>query len=384
MTRPFGRGSVSIREEHGKQRSRNNPKRHNRTSSKPVVSDRSSIVHGQRPERIDRGQKNTEPVGPGKSRDRKFKTRSALAKAAMDALSTCALAQHEWLAAKSRLDRHRSHFFFHLSRLHHRDGVPGAAVEEAAVGTFAKALLAADAENGIDRDTAERRAVLVGHPEHAVFHRTIFHARRRAGAAGATFCDHSEFFRFLLARRGQALGFRLPLHLVGNHTDSSRGSGCSRHGVDYNPDSAIFSILLMPIVQYTRLEVRRDSTPTSGTKPANGNRQLCYLAVFLAWLNRRLLSMVRPHKVAAHNCRRRVHRGGLLPASFPLDRHLRLSSGQCPFFSKEPPTASKEQPKPHGTVRLRSLATFPLRQFCYSEPLQRSTPWQEKVSIEFS
>src|SRR5580692_381928 len=56
----------------------------------------------------------------------------------------------------------------------------------------------------------------------------------------------------------------------------------------------------------------------SGTKPTNGNSHLySYLAVFLVWLKRRLLSMVRPHVVAAHICRGRVHRDGLLPASFP-------------------------------------------------------------------
>jgi len=86
---------------------------------------------------------------------------------------------------------------FHFGGFYHRDCIPGAAVEEAAVGTFAEALFAADAENGIDRDAAEWSAVFVRDPEHAVFHRTVFHARRRAGASGATFGDDGEFLRLL-------------------------------------------------------------------------------------------------------------------------------------------------------------------------------------------
>ena len=138
-------------------------------------------------------------------------------------------------------DRHCADFFFYFHRVNHGDGVPRAAIEEAAVGAFAQALLAADAENGIDRDAAERRIVFVRHPEHAVFYRTIFHAGGRAGTSGATLCDDGQLFRFLLARCGQALGFRFPFHLVGNHADSFDGAGCRRHARHYNPNSLFFS-----------------------------------------------------------------------------------------------------------------------------------------------
>src|SRR6267154_6482002 len=90
--------------------------------------------------------------------------------------------------------RHRPDFFFHFRNVDHHDGIPRAAVEKASIGPFAEALLAADAENGIDRDAAERSTVFVGHPKHAVFHRTIFHASRRARASRATLSNHRQFF----------------------------------------------------------------------------------------------------------------------------------------------------------------------------------------------
>jgi len=74
------------------------------------------------------------------------------------------------------LNRHDADFFFDVGGFDHDDGVPGAAVEEAAFGAFADAFLAADAEDGIDLDAAERWMVFVGDPKHAVFNGAIFHA----------------------------------------------------------------------------------------------------------------------------------------------------------------------------------------------------------------
>src|ERR1700722_6057118 len=85
-------------------------------------------------------------------------------------------AKSQWLTAKSCSNCHRPDFFFHLNCIHHPDGVPRTAIQKATVRTLAEALLAADAQDGIDCDAAKRRAVFVRHPEHAVFHRTIFHA----------------------------------------------------------------------------------------------------------------------------------------------------------------------------------------------------------------
>lgn len=76
------------------------------------------------------------------------------------------------------LVRHRPDFFFDFRDIHHDDGIPRAAVQEAAVRTFTEALLAADAQNRINLDAPERRVVLVRHPEHAILDRAILHARR--------------------------------------------------------------------------------------------------------------------------------------------------------------------------------------------------------------
>src|SRR3984957_12594136 len=76
--------------------------------------------------------------------------------------------QNGSLLAVGFLNRHRPNFFFHFNYIDHHDRVPGAAVEECAVGAFAEALLAADTQDGIDCDAAKRRGVFVRHPEHAV------------------------------------------------------------------------------------------------------------------------------------------------------------------------------------------------------------------------
>src|SRR5690242_11640006 len=100
---------------------------------------------------------------------------------------------------------------------HHFDGVPGAAIEKRAVGTFAGALLAADAEKRIDFDAPERRMIYVGNPIHAVGHRAVGHASGRTRAAGAALGDDGQFLGTLLARRSDALGLGLQLHDIGEH-----------------------------------------------------------------------------------------------------------------------------------------------------------------------
>ena len=115
---------------------------------------------------------------------------------------------------QSSVDRsvgHGADFFFHFRGFHHDDGVPGAAVEEAAIGPLAETLLAADAKNRIDLNAAEGRMILVGNPEHAVFNGAIFNAGRGAGATGAAFGDDGEFLGLFLARRGDAFGAWLVL-----------------------------------------------------------------------------------------------------------------------------------------------------------------------------
>ena len=93
----------------------------------------------------------------------------------------------------------------------HFDGVPGAAVEEGAVGAFGGTLLTADAELGIDFDAAEGRVVLIGDPVHAVGDGAIGDAGGRARAARAALGDDGELLGLLLARRLDALGLGLAL-----------------------------------------------------------------------------------------------------------------------------------------------------------------------------
>src|SRR4051812_5234711 len=124
----------------------------------------------------------------------------------------------------SLLQRHHADFLLHFRSVDHDDGVPRTAVEEGAVRAFAGALLAADAEDGIDLYASERRMILVRHPEHAVFDGAIFHAGGRAGAARAALGDNGQLFRLLLARRREALGAGLVLQLVGDETGVTAGN----------------------------------------------------------------------------------------------------------------------------------------------------------------
>src|SRR5215472_12273762 len=71
-----------------------------------------------------------------------------------------------------------------FSDIHHLDGIPGTALQEGSLRSFACAKLAANAQIGIDLYAACRRMVLVGNPEHACVDRTVFDAGRRARAAG--------------------------------------------------------------------------------------------------------------------------------------------------------------------------------------------------------
>jgi hypothetical protein len=126
--------------------------------------------------------------------------------------------------------RHRSNNFFHVRNVHHYDGIPGAAVEETAVRSLAQALLAPNAEDRIYLDAAKRRMIFIRHPKHAIFHRTIFHTCGGTRATRAALGDHSKFFRFFLAWRGDSLGARLMLQCVGDHPDDASGFGLASHG----------------------------------------------------------------------------------------------------------------------------------------------------------
>jgi len=115
------------------------------------------------------------------------------------------------------LKRHHADFFFDLRRFHHRNRIPGTAVQETSIWAFAYAFLAANAENGIHLNAAEWGMVFVRHPEHAGFDGAILHTSGRAGAASATLGDDSQLFGFLLADGVDAFGYGLVFILVGNH-----------------------------------------------------------------------------------------------------------------------------------------------------------------------
>src|SRR5262245_729382 len=116
------------------------------------------------------------------------------------------------IGRNGRSDRHfHADLELYFLDRYHVDGVPGATVEEGAVWTFGCALLTADAQERIDFNVAERRMVFVRDPIHALSHRTIGNARRRAGASGAAFGDNCQFFGPLLA--GGCKSLRHWLHL---------------------------------------------------------------------------------------------------------------------------------------------------------------------------
>src|SRR5579862_9735594 len=137
-----------------------------------------------------------------------------------------------------QLNRHRPDFLLDFSGIDHRDSVPRATVEEAAIRPLAQALLAPDAQNWIHLDSAERRMILIRHPEHAVFHRAVLHACRRSGAPRAALGNDRQFFGFLLARGGKSFGLGFELLFVGDHPDSFIGSSRGRrHARHYSPKS---------------------------------------------------------------------------------------------------------------------------------------------------
>src|SRR5882762_4944461 len=136
--------------------------------------------------------------------------------------------------------RHWADFFFNFGDIDHDDGVPRAAIQEAAVRTLAEALLAPNALDGINLDAPERRIVLVRHPEHAIFHRTVLHAGRRPRAAGTALRNNGKFLRLLLACGGDTLGAGLLLQLVRHHSRGFDNVGCVSHFLCFYPQCQAF------------------------------------------------------------------------------------------------------------------------------------------------
>jgi hypothetical protein len=93
----------------------------------------------------------------------------------------------------------------------HINSVPGAAFEERAVGAFAGAQFAADAEQGIDDDAAEWSVVLVRRPVHALRNGAVLHTGGGAGASRAAFINDGKYMRFTLPLRRRAVRHGLAL-----------------------------------------------------------------------------------------------------------------------------------------------------------------------------
>ena len=83
----------------------------------------------------------------------------------------------------------------------HLNCIPGTTIQKSSVGTFAGALLATNAKVRVYFDSAKRRMVLVGQPEHACFNGTILYAGRRTGTTSAAVsCDRKDARTLLSCR----------------------------------------------------------------------------------------------------------------------------------------------------------------------------------------
>ena len=82
----------------------------------------------------------------------------------------------------------------------HLDSIPRTTIQKSTVRTFTDALLATNAEIGVDFDVTKGRMVFVRDPKHAIFHWTIRDASRRPGAARTAFGDDCKLLRLLFPR----------------------------------------------------------------------------------------------------------------------------------------------------------------------------------------
>ena len=84
---------------------------------------------------------------------------------------------------------------------HHFDGIPGTAIEECSIRSFADAFLTADAKVGIDLNAPEGRVILIRHPEHTCLDGAVLDACRRSRATGAAISSDRQNSGLFLASR---------------------------------------------------------------------------------------------------------------------------------------------------------------------------------------
>jgi hypothetical protein len=101
--------------------------------------------------------------------------RSQLSKITKRALWVARFSLKMSLSEPQHLIGHLPDFLFYLSDIHHYDGVPRTAIQEAPVRTFAETLFAANTKDGINLNATEWRVVFVIHPKHAILDRAVLH-----------------------------------------------------------------------------------------------------------------------------------------------------------------------------------------------------------------
>ena len=74
----------------------------------------------------------------------------------------------------------------------HLNRIPGTSIEKGSIRSLARAFLTPNAEVRIDFYSAEGRVILVRHPKHTSFDRTVFNTRRRTRTTSTTVSRDGE------------------------------------------------------------------------------------------------------------------------------------------------------------------------------------------------
>jgi hypothetical protein len=82
----------------------------------------------------------------------------------------------------------------------HLNRIPRTPIEKSSVWSLAGAFLTADAKVGIYFNSAERWVILIRHPKHTGFDRTVFNTRRGTRTTSTTVSRDGENTRAFLAR----------------------------------------------------------------------------------------------------------------------------------------------------------------------------------------
>ena len=160
----------------------------------------------------------------------------------------------------------RAVYAFKLGKRHHVNRVPGAALQESAIGTFAGAKFAPNAEQGINDNAPERGMVLVRGPKHAISNRAVLDASRGSRAPRAGLIDDGKNVGFAFALGRRAAGNRRVLDDSSCLIFLDAGSGI-RHA---NPPGIGVTTFILAdtirLVNGTVLRSYRHSSPGSDSR----------------------------------------------------------------------------------------------------------------------